>query len=356
MLRAATLTALESGSRVVDSARGYRATLYHQTTPATKYWRILLPAKYLPGKTLEASKLTVRHYTKTNKLTFPQLRGDAAILQFPGDNGSALCAMAMESQNKRLLIEVDDNYIDYGDELWRKRASWGRSIGESPHTVKGHVWIAEHSSGVIVTTRALAEAYSRVNDNIYICRNSIDPSDWPDPAPRDNTFRIGWYASNSHDRDAPLVAKALSWASRQPGVEVINVGHDPGWRFRRTQVPWTNNFLAQRRYLRTLDVGVAPISMTPLAKYRSDLKALEYAMGGAMPILQACEVYWDWQDRPFAGWCSTPGDWMAAVKWAVANQDEVRDRARQAREYVLQHRTFGTEIERWRQAVEGGGQ
>lgn len=355
-LLAGAFTAREVASRAIDSLGRFRATFYYQGTPATRYWRITLPAKYLPGKELAATDLWVRHYVKKQKLTFPQLRGEAAIVQYPGDNGSALCAMAMESQGKKFIVEVDDNYIDYGDELWMKRADWGERISqEKATTVQGHRWIVEHSYGVIVTTKALYDEYSKLNDNVHICRNSIHPGDWPTPeAPNRDVFRIGWYASNSHDRDSVMVAKALSWASRQLGVEVVNIGHDPGWAFQRRQVPWTNDFGTLRRELCGLDVGVAPLVRSPLARYRSDLKALEYAMGGAMPFLQSSDPYWEWEDKEFARIARSESDWMQQMKWAVANRDEVRARAQQAREYVLEQRTFRTEIERWRHAIDGG--
>lgn len=305
---------------------------------------------------IPAHKLTVRHFVKQQKLTFPQLRGDTAIVQYPGDNGSALCAMAMEAEGKRLFVEVDDNYSVYGDELWMKRASWAKQIkGENPHSVQGHRWIVEHSYGVIVTTRALWQEYSQLNGNVHICRNSIHPGDWPKPAQLDDgIFRIGWYASNSHDRDAVMIRRALSWASRQPNVEIVNIGHDPGWNFKRRQVPWMDDFLGQRKELCRLDVGVSPLVASPLAKYRSDLKALEYAMGGALPFLQSSEPYWEWEDKEFARICHSPTDWERAIKWAIKNQDEVRHRAAQAREFVLAERTFRTEIERWRNAIRGG--
>ena len=76
-------------------------------------------------------------------------------------------------------------------------------------------------------------------------------------------------------------------------------------------------------------------------------------MGGALPILQASEPYWEWEDKPFVRTCYTPDDWMNSIKWAVKNRDEVGALAQQAREYVLAERTFKTEIERWREAIEG---
>lgn len=351
------------------------ATFYRQAAEAPGYWRITLPAKYLPGRIAtvrDRTHVMVRHRGNDRPLEFPQLENGTAIVQFPGDKGTALACTALEATGRRLFVEVDDNYLDaHLDPLWAERAGWGTKIGDDAYTTQGHRWIAEHAHGVIVTTQAIAKVYGEVNGNIHVCRNSIDPDDWPDYEPLrarsltagDPPFRIGWYASPSHDRDAEQIRRALSWASRQPNVEVVNIGLDPDWRFSRRQIPWQSNFHKLRLELCKLDVGVAPLVATPMTKYRSDLKALEYAMGGAMPFLQASEPYAEWRDADvadpsidggFVRICRSPSEWTEAIKWAVANRDEVRARAQQARDYVLKHRTFRTEIERWRQAIAGG--
>lgn len=280
------------------------------------------------------------------------MEGDCAILQFPGDKGAATITMLATSQGGRILVEVDDNYVDQGDALWRSRSGWGAKIGQTPHTVQGHRWICEHASGVIVTTEALRKSYLEVNDNVYVCRNTIDPNDWPElKKPSDGIFRIGWYASRSHDRDGLMARKAMSWASRQPGVEIVNIGLDPsGWDFKRQQIGWRDDFLTLREELMRLDVGISPLVGTPMTKYRSDVKALEYAMAGALPVLQAYEPYAEWDDKP-ARRCWTEKDWLDEIKWCVKNQDGARELAAKAREYVLQERTFKQEIVKWREAV-----
>ena len=327
------------------------ATFFHQATPATTYWRCELPAKFLPGRVMPAH-LCRAYVDGDEKLQTPDVENGNAIVQFPGDNGTAVVLMALEAQGKKLFVEVDDYYLDSSDQLWHKKSGWGDTIGQVPHTTEGHRWISEHAYGVIVTTPRLAEAYREVNDNVFVCRNSIDPSDWPPYVkPRDNTFRIGWYASGSHDRDESMVRKAMAWASRQPNVEIVTIGINPPWAINRTWAPWRNDFKEQRPELMKLDVGIAPLVMTPMTEYRSDVKALEYAMGGAMPILQAEAPYAEWRDVPFARMCWTPDDWMDALKWAVRNQDEVRARGAQAREFVLRERTFETEIEKWKEAI-----
>lgn len=337
------------------------ATFYRQAAAAPGYWRITLPAKYLPGRIAtvrDRTHVMVRHRGNDRPLEFPQLENGTAIVQFPGDKGTALACTALEATGRRLFVEVDDNYLDaHLDPLWAERAGWGTKIGDDSYTTEGHRWISEHAHGVIVTARAIAKVYGEVNGNVHVCRNSIDPDDWPRTirSVRDlETFRIGWYASPSHDRDAEQVRRALSWASRQPNVEVVNIGLDPDWKFSRRQIPWQSNFQKLRLELCKLDVGVCPLVGTVMTKYRSDLKALEYAMGGAMPFVQSYEPYWEWQNLEFARVAATPDEWERQIRWAVANRDEVRARAQQAREYVLEHRTFRTEIERWRQAIAGG--
>lgn len=330
------------------------ATFYHQATPATTYWRCELPARYLPGRVHAANELEVQIADDEEKtISFPDLEGHGAVVQFPGDHGTALCLVAIRSAGKKFFVEVDDNYLDHTDPLWHQRAGWGRQIGDRPHTREGHRWIVENADGVFVTTPALRERYLEFNDNVVIARNSIDPDDWPAfLKPRDDVFRIGWYASQSHDRDESEVRKALAWASRQPNVEVITIGLNPGWAFTRLWVPWRTDFSELRQELYKLDVGIAPLVGTPMTRYRSDLKALEYSMAGAMPMLQGgLPVYEAWREQPFARMCWTPQDWVEAIRWAVKNQDEARQLGAQAREFVLRERTFATEINVWKEAL-----
>jgi hypothetical protein len=285
----------------------------------------------------------------------------AAVFQFPANNERAIALLKMQEQGTRYLVEVDDNYLDERDELWRGRAGWTKTIGQSkaewrskPHSVEGHRWITERADGVIVTTPTLAKIYGEANDNVYVCRNSIDPSDWPElKKPDDGVFRIGWFASRSHDRDADLVRKAMSWASRQPGVEVWNIGLDPaGWNFDRVQVGWSEDFTAYRKWLMQLDVGIAPVLATSSSVCRSDLKVLEYAMAGAMTIAQRLAPYEEWFDGP-ALVATTAKEYADHVRWCVRNQDEARAMGREARELVLNTRTITAEIPKWREAVNG---
>ena len=139
---------------------------------------------------------------------------------------------------------------------------------------------------MIVATDELARAYRKLNPNVYVCPNSIEPADWPViERPDDGIFRVGWYASFSHADDAGLIRRAMEWASGQAGVEVVTMGFHPAWQFRAPP-----DSLVERpgRLLETdgdsSTWACAPSIPNPWSICRSDLKAMEYAMGGVCPL------------------------------------------------------------------------
>lgn len=324
------------------------ATFYSQATAGTAYWRCQIPARHLPGRSSDELWMTPQ---EDGTVDFDDHAG-AAVFQFPGSKDRAAAILYLGDAGVRTLVETDDNYLDERDSMIRGRAGWSLGIGDGPHSVQGHRWCVRNADGVIVTTDELAKLYSELNPNVYVCPNAIDPADW-DPAwekPDDGVFRIGWFASFSHDRDEPLVRRALSWASRQTDVEVVTMGYDPPWSFRRKVIPWSNDIGVYHRMMCQLDVGVSPVVRTGWAVCRSDLKALEYAMAGALPVLSAEPPYAPWREKP-ALFASSARDFEKQIRWCVSNRDEVRRMAAEARAYVMGERLIEHKIGLWREAV-----
>ena len=334
-----------------------QATFYVQATPAVTYLRAQLPAKHLPGMTTTALDMA----TNGEDFAFPNHYGKAAIFLHPGDKSRALAMQGLRAKGIRALVEVDDNYlINPGQEIL-KNSGWSLSVGDKPYSREGHTWITKHADGVIVTTRHLANSYLKVNPNVFICPNTVEPSDWPAPEkPDDGIFRIAWVGSLSHKPDIPLVTRAFEWASRQKDVQVYvsggnpqtgAAGLDPGWKFPHSVIPWVDDLDAYRSLFQYFDVLVAPILGQPFALYRSDVKALEGAMGGCALVLSDVEPYEDWtEDR-----CLKAKDakgFLHALKHLVANRDEAKQLAKAARDYALADRTTEAQVHLWRQAID----
>lgn len=331
--------------QVVGERPTLAASFYHQATLAQTYHRCLLPARFLPGQALD---FPLAELLTEDSFAFPQHQG-TAVYQFPGDVARAVMMCEMRESGIRVLIEADDSYFEAGpyDNGWEENVN---SEGK-PSRAWFRKCLQEFSDGVVVTTDHLAQRYSKLNPNVFVCPNQIDPADWPQPnKPDDGITRIGWFASPSHSRDATLIRPALEWASRQPGVEVIIIGLDPGWKFKRLQIPWSNDMGVYRQLVGMLDIGLAPVVETPWAKCRSDLKALEYAIAGVCPVLSDTVPY-----LPYEGACyraKGAKDFTNIVKQLIANPSETSQMAIEARTHVLEKRTVEQNIHLWRQAIE----
>lgn len=330
-----------------------KATWWTGVTPGTTYWRCQIPARHLPGQCLRLSKTDIIEHE--DRYEFPWQRG-VAIWQFVGSITRGAVAATMQHQGIPILMEVDDNYLvhtaKYGVE-----SSWVENMatdGEDWNSVQAHRKYVEWFDGIICSTPWLADQYRDFNPNVFVCPNSVDPDDWPEPTkPDDGILRIGWAASSSHALDAPLVKRALQWASQQDDVQVIVYGDRFFRGFEYTHIPWTDTLEDYRASLGILDVGICPLRDTPWSRGKSDIKAMEYAMAGAMPIVSPVAAYgpWFYNDRRCLT-ADTRDDWLAALRFCVQNRDEVKRLAAAAKAYVLAERTIQDNIYRWEEALE----
>lgn len=284
--------------------------------------------------------------------TFPRQKG-TAIWQFAGNATKGVLMAAMQEQGVRVLMEADDNYIVGADMMG---PDWRQLIDPNVdyHSYEAHCKLVNFCDGVIVSTPNLAEWYGHLNKNVYVCPNSVDPDDWPEPEKKDDgILRIGWAASHSHIVDAPLVRRALHWASLQDKVEVWVYGIGDIVKFPGAvkRVKWTDNLADYRRSLSLCDVHICPLTETPWSAGKSDIKALEAAMAGAWPIVSSATPYEPWHERTIK--CGSPKEWQDALKWAVRHRDEIPALAAEAKRYVLEERLIEQSIHTWREAISG---
>lgn len=333
-----------------------RCTWWLQNTPATNYWRCALPARYLPGKTVSPNYQSLREGPGGPELWEQE---GAAVFPFVGNKTRGILMAHLQERGVRVLLESDDNYtvmhktpagVDPGE--WKRHVTKGIDFP----SVELHTRFAGWVDGVIVSTPFLEREYRKVTDKpIFVCPNSVDPADWPQTltTSEDGVLRVGFAGSISHWIDVHLIRRAMLWASKQDGVEVWYFGQKPaGFEFVKGahHVPWTDSVADYRKAVAALDVGFAPLaSADRWTSSKSDVKSLEYAMVGALPVLQDAEPY-----RAFKGPCLRAGsakDFERAVRWCVTHRDEVKDMAAQARDYVLKERTIQDTVWRWREAV-----
>jgi hypothetical protein len=339
---------------------GSLATFWRQATPGTAYWRGFVPMQALPGQVLplEPDSLGLKDVPGTDaQLLVLHKHEGTAIWQFLGDDSRSRIALQLRRQGVRTLMEVDDLYLRFAPPLYGKHGAWTRTHAEAVangtgYSVELHRKIVPQMDGIICATAYLADQYERLNPNVYHCPNSIDPSDWNVERVESDVLRIGYYGSPSHVRDFPVVKKALKWAARQKDVEVVMAGFAPaGWAGQ--VLPWADDLFEARKNLGRIDVGIAPLTRNEWSDGKSDLKALEYAMAGAMPIVEDSPPYSPWVASGW-GWCpSGESEWGDAIREVVRERDKVAGWAAEAKDYVLRERTIEKSIGAWREAVSG---
>ena len=337
------------------------ASFWQQATPGTTYVRCLLPARALPGQCLRMRAEDIDWDSEKDILLMPRQRG-AAVWQFLGDPWRSKVAWGQQEQlGLRVLMEIDDNYtVDIPQTPGRPRA-WSRTIkesmapGQSGYSYEMHKKICPTFDGLIVSTAYLGSVYENFNENVYVCRNTVDPADWVDLEEKDpSVLRVVYSGSPSHHHDAPFVTKAFKWLARQDGIEVHTQGFNPrGWTVANVD-PWTPTLARYRKRLGAFDIGVAPLKATRWANGKSDLKVLEYAMAGVLPLAAREEPYREFLEVfPELGVESHELAWLEAVKKVVKDRDFVKTKLAEVRQYVLEHRTIYNSIASWREAILG---
>ncbi|SRR6266851_8326508 len=242
--------------------------------------------------------------------------------------------------------------------------SWGPMTASEAAT-----WQSKYASmiraadAVTVASPALADVYCDSGaKEVFVVSNSIDPTQWESTIPiRPDVFAIGYAGGPGHEDSLELIRPALQWASAQDVQEDLHVvlygiGRAPaGWNFPYALAPYTPSYAEYRGTLtEQFDVGLMPLTDTPYNRGRSDLKLMEYAMAGALPIVQDMPNYAEWRDTPVL-FARDADEFTEHVQWAATHRDEVRERADAVREIVLRTRTISHTIERWRAAVAPAG-
>ena len=331
------------------------ATWWVQATPGTTYWRCVVPARALPGQALHL-RYSDAVVNDDGEAIIPRHKG-AGIWQFVGNATRAL--LMSHSQNylgSKALMEMDDNYLVPSS--IPGATPWGRRLDRSEkddYSHQAHRKVIRWVDGLIVATDVLAEQYEKhTSAPIYVCPNSIDLADWPDHAKGVGTVgterNIGYAGSASHRYDIALVERGLDWAARS-GARVFKIGvTEKPFPFPHESISWARDLTEYRRNLQVLDVGLCPLKRTTWHDSKSDIKAMEYILSGAVPIVQKAPPYKDWFD--LVPTCETEKDWRKAIKWAaLASADELREVWERAYAFLLQNKLIDQHIDKWRTAI-----
>lgn len=340
-------------------------------TEGVNYVRARLPARHLPGLALSMRPLDEPvHKDGEGRWRLSRQRG-AAVWMTAGNATLGMLMVQQRLTGHRVLMEVDDNYLEMPPVHF---GTWRRDLdvsGDDQHSLEAHARLVPHVDGVIVSTPELERVYRRVARQVFLCRNCVDPDDWDGAPPHgveklrsrslfarpEGVLRVGFAGSDSHLSDFEAIRPALELAAGSDGCEVVLVGIPQAKEsFPCRRFLWTDDLAEYRRWLRNIDVMLCPlVADDAWTRGKSDLKALEAAMAGAVAVVSRREPFRPWWEREMP--ClvvddpASPRGWVKAVRWLLGNRGEAAALAAAARDYAVKERSIQGNVWRWQEAV-----
>lgn len=304
------------------------ATFQVSASEAQAYLRGVLPARFLPGAV---------HHNVIDRQDIS--KAPAAILLHPGIKAEELLVPMLRRQGKRVIVDVDDDYLSPSLVGWLRKSGATHIADSWVENQPAHRRIVQEADAIICATAPLAYQYERLNPNVVVIPNMVDPADWEQPLRIDDgLIRIGWAAAAQHGPDAYLVEPALRWASEQTGVRVCCIGMDPGFDFAYTHYPYTRSLQHYRDVISILDIGLAPLHKSRMNDGKSDLKWLDYTMGGALTIASDAPAYASIRSGETGLLAKSARQFRDHLQFALEDPEAVMQMIGNARQYVYAER------------------
>jgi len=314
-----------------------------------RYLRVEMPAQALGAAVADPAQ------RPSDPLSLQQ--GKVAVWQRVGTMARANLMAEQKQNGIKVILETDDDYT-----AMHREHSWVEHLTPNfppeQDCVELHRMVAGYCDRVIVTTPYLQRIYRQFNDDVVVVPNAVNPSDWPAMPARDESDPLvfAWIGSGDHYAERAMAARAFERLEERAAdgkVRCVWMGVEPFGTFRHfiDHVPWIDNWHEWRQAAVDLriDVGIAPLNQDALNRGRSDLKAIEYAWLGALPLVQKHLAY-DTVQADIAMKVGTY-EWPEKVEWCARHPEDVRMRAQIAQQTVIDERTIIQTAKQWRDAV-----
>lgn len=241
---------------------------------------------------------------------------------------------------KPTFCEINDYFFDIHP--WNKAyKSWS-----NPQNQKVFTSLMARSDAVQVSSKALAQRFAQYNPRIGIFANHIAQLPGPRSARRGHEMVVGWGGSAGHLKDISSAAPLLMrWLAAHPEARLAIMGPPSFEKFFKDASPDRFRFEIAGslehycKFVRTLDVGIAPLLPTEYNRCRSDVKFLEYAAHGVVGVMQRMEPYVETIKHGENGMLFSNETELTAALDRLASAPALRERlAQTAYDYVRRER------------------
>jgi glycosyltransferase involved in cell wall biosynthesis len=268
--------------------------------------------------------------------------------------------------NIPLVVDFDDHYAHVPD--YNCAAPVSHQSGSAPKASKIQLISADAAT---VTTEPLARFYHDQARSITVLPNCVDPADWegvrvdPERA-NDSSIRIVFAGGAGRYGDLLLCREAVETIMDEyPKVRLFFMGCFPDWAARwcaDSRDPRNNRSFSVRwspfpqwQQLLTwggFDVALAPLELNDFNLCKSNLKYLDYGMGGIPAVYSRMPTYSDVVHGQTGLLAETQDEWYRSLCDLIEQEELRRHIATEARAAVLRDYNIEDRIVLWERAYE----
>jgi len=328
----------------------------HSMYEGCNYVRCLLPTIY---NGWDGDKTSLRDSKKDAKTaTQAMLHADIIVMQRPFEKARKDIFNALKEAGKKIVFDNDDSY-KVNDQM---------KLGETLEAVSNSIdWFIENSDLVTTTTEFLAEEYRKLNPNVVVLPNMIDPADWDTPKRnKGDKVRIGLVGSTLMNKDFESIIPTLKVLSEQDNIELVILGMPKSDMYKQENSFWStlnveiNPPVPVYEYADAvndlkLDIMLIPREDTYFNRCKSNLKFLEASMleipviaQGFIDGLSPYQVNKD--DAKHMIIVTDNNKWLSEIDKLVNDKNLRRKIGKEAKKYVLKNYDIDKKAYLWEEA------
>ena len=283
-------------------------------------------------------------------------------------------AITLREQGKKIVFDNDDTY-----KLDKDHAFYGldeKGFEENKTKVNNVINnFVRNADLVTTTTDVLAKEYQKLNKNVVVLPNCVNPDDWATPLRNDGyKVRIGLVGSVAYNQDFEIIKDFIRELDERNDVQLVLFGLWNGakrhsnplvektlkkeYKFwdslkNKEHAPWVdmNYYFDTLNQLR-LDMMLIPRRENHFNRCKSNLKFLEASML-EIPVIAS-----SFKDGPYEelngsnGVLVEDGDWRTPVMNMINNKARRLMIGAEARQYVLKNYDIKNNAQKWANAYQ----
>ena len=301
------------------------------------------------------------------------IHAEVAVFHRPDKTENHKVAYELKKMGKKIVFDNDDTF-----KLLKGNPSFDKKELQNIRREKtlGNILdnFINNSDAVTTTTEFLAKEYRKINKNVHVIPNCVDPDDWDESKHNEgDKVRIALVGSVVYSEDFKTIKGYISELDKDPRVQLVMFGldnkknrdknkfitklHNKEYTYwdsleNLEHVPW----VAMKDYFETLndlkiDIMLIPRADTYFNRCKSNVKFLEAGMVECAVIAQTFTT----KDSPYdfdldgengllAG---SEEEWREQTELLISNKELRREIGRKAKEYVLANYHIKDHVDKW---------